>query len=246
MLATILVSPCCSLVMRRNSSFLGSLIRIGPNDVITDDFEIIRHINNPQSRYTRSDFYECARLEPPHDNIISERNEARHNEMRAKMAPGVSEPFDTLSNNRDSRRTQYTGKENPRLEASISNRVLDLIHLLEKDYLSTDLEYRPVDFSRLAQYFALDTIGDIAFGAPFGYLKHDEDLYEYLATTAKAIPFITLVGNLPFLSRILGSRILRNFLLPSAKDKLWLGKMMGHVNFTMKLCICTGLPADKT
>ena len=86
-----------------------------------------------------------------------------------------------------------------------------------------------MDFSRLVQYFALDTIGDIAFGAPFGYLKHNQDLYKYLETAKRAIPLITLVGNLPVLSRILGSRVLRKFLLPSAKDKLWLGKMIGFV-----------------
>jgi hypothetical protein len=42
-----------------------------------------------RTQYKRSDWYIAMRLDPTRDNVLSERNDEKHNELRAKMAAGV-------------------------------------------------------------------------------------------------------------------------------------------------------------
>lgn len=44
-----------------------------------------------RSTYTKGDFYSSGRIVPGVDNVVSERDEAKHKFMRAKIAPGVSQ-----------------------------------------------------------------------------------------------------------------------------------------------------------
>src|SRR6266516_3598895 len=69
--------------------FGGSLVRIGPTDVLTNDYEVVRRMQGVRSPYTRSDWYIAAKLDPPHENTFSQRDEKIHNSLRAKLAAGV-------------------------------------------------------------------------------------------------------------------------------------------------------------
>lgn len=57
---------------------------------MTDDPEIIKSLWAVRSKYKKSDWYDAVRFDPSRDNLISMRDDARHNELRAKMAAGVS------------------------------------------------------------------------------------------------------------------------------------------------------------
>lgn len=48
---------------------LGSLVRIGPNAVITSDIDLVNRINSARSPYIRSDWYLAFRLSPGVDNV---------------------------------------------------------------------------------------------------------------------------------------------------------------------------------
>lgn len=67
----------------------GSLARIGPNTLVTSDPEQMRKMLGVRTQYKRSDWYVAMRLDPSRDNVLSERNDEKHNELRAKMAAGV-------------------------------------------------------------------------------------------------------------------------------------------------------------
>jgi hypothetical protein len=43
--------------------------------------------------------------------------------------------------------TQYAGKENEGLEAAIDAQISEFIGLIERKYLSTDAEFRPIDLA---------------------------------------------------------------------------------------------------
>ncbi|EXJ92137.1 hypothetical protein A1O3_00687 [Capronia epimyces CBS 606.96] len=186
----------------------GSLIRIGPNELITSDPNVLRYILSVRSPYHRADWYEAIRIDPDHDNVLSERDEERHAMLRTKMSPG------------------YAGKDVPNLEESLDNVIHKLVSLIETNYLSTDTEYRPIDFARKAQYLTLDIIGDIGFGRAFGYLDEDKDMFSYISTTEATIPMIILVGAFPWLAKVVQSPLLKAF-LPKDTDAYGLGKIMG-------------------
>lgn len=67
----------------------GHLVRIGPTTLLTDDPDIIRHMNNARSKHAKTDWYTFMRLNPYIDNIFSERDLAKHDQLRATMEPAV-------------------------------------------------------------------------------------------------------------------------------------------------------------
>ena len=73
------------------------MVRIAPRELLTNDPEIWRTMLNVRSPYTRSDWYSAIKIDPDHDNVLSERDDERHNMLRSKMAAGVSQ--DRLSFN---------------------------------------------------------------------------------------------------------------------------------------------------
>jgi len=121
---------------------------------------------------------------------------------------------------------QYAGKENPYLEDSIDSNITKLVNLIERKYLSTASEFRPIDFGSKSQYLTLDVISDIAFGEAFGFVENDEDMFSYIKTTESTIPILILTGSFPWLARIFQSPLLKS-LLPKDTDAYGLGKVMG-------------------
>lgn len=68
----------------------GPVARVSPDMVLTSDPELVKRALNVRSSYTRSDWYGVMRFDPGKDNVISQRDDVLHNNLRAKMAAGVS------------------------------------------------------------------------------------------------------------------------------------------------------------
>jgi hypothetical protein len=83
-----------------------------------------------------------------------------------------------------------------------------------------------MDFGRKAQYFTLDTISDVSYREPFGYMATDSDLYEYISIVESVFVAALMVTIFPSLNWLLGLRILKAA-LPSDKDPLGIGKITG-------------------
>lgn len=67
----------------------GLLIRIGPNELLSTDPEVLRRMSAVRSAYTKGPFYDAARFVPDVDNVVSMRDEGKHKALRAKMTPAV-------------------------------------------------------------------------------------------------------------------------------------------------------------
>lgn len=67
----------------------GPLARIAPNDLVTNDPEIIRRMGAARSPYSKSQWYAATAISHQIDHIFSETNERRHTERRAMMVAGV-------------------------------------------------------------------------------------------------------------------------------------------------------------
>lgn len=122
---------------------------------------------------------------------------------------------------------KYAGKDNPNLETSINDRILDLVNLIETSYLSTNGTCKPMDWAHIAQYFTMDVLTDVAFSRPLGYLKQNADLHGYIKTVRAYMPILELQTNIPLINTILGSKFVRKMMAPTASDRLGMGKMMG-------------------
>ncbi|KIX94105.1 uncharacterized protein Z520_10131 [Fonsecaea multimorphosa CBS 102226] len=184
----------------------GSPARIGPNMIMTDDPEFVRVITAPRSPFRRGHWYKGMKIDPRINNLLSEQDEKRHAELRAKMMPG------------------YTGKEVPNLEESIDDRVLDLVNLIQREGVE---KRAPIDFAVFAQYFTLDSLTHIAFGRPFGFLIENKDLYDYNKSSTAFFPVMEMSTNLPFIHSILSSSLMQALAGPKPEDKAGLGAIIG-------------------
>jgi cytochrome P450 len=81
----------------------GPLARIGPNDLLTTDVELIHRMQAARSPYTRSDWYQGFRLSPGVDNVLSMTDDKLHAKRRAQMNMG------------------FSGKENGTLESTANS-----------------------------------------------------------------------------------------------------------------------------
>jgi hypothetical protein len=61
--------------------------------LLTDDPVLLRRMSAARSPYTKGAWYNGVKLDPDLNNTISERDEQKHNEMRAKAANGVSKCY---------------------------------------------------------------------------------------------------------------------------------------------------------
>lgn len=67
----------------------GSPARIGPNLLVTDDPELLRHMSAPRSTWTRGNWYEDYSFGGTTPTIFSEVDEKKHARLRAKLGPAV-------------------------------------------------------------------------------------------------------------------------------------------------------------
>ncbi|KAK8214786.1 hypothetical protein M8818_002369 [Zalaria obscura] len=186
----------------------GATARVAPTMLLTKDPDLMRRMNAVRSSFVRSEWYTALRLHPDRDNITSVTDETVHADLRTRMAPG------------------YSGKENLRMEDDIDDRLLELFGLIEKKYISTDKDFRPMDLSRTMSYFTLDVISSIAFGQAFGFIENDDDPFGYIANLQEFLPAIIVFGAYTELQKILRFPLLKP-LLPKSTDKRGLGRVMG-------------------
>jgi hypothetical protein len=59
--------------------------------VIQDDPDFYRMYNTPRSNVARGHWYTGMKFDPRLDNVLSEKDEKRHAQLRAKMMAGVSQ-----------------------------------------------------------------------------------------------------------------------------------------------------------
>ncbi|KAI1875919.1 uncharacterized protein JN550_001415 [Neoarthrinium moseri] len=198
-----------AVIYRAINQNYGHLARIGPNDLITDDPDIVRRMNAARSPYKRSSWYEALRMNPYQDSLFSMGDTAAHDKLKAQLSFG------------------YGGKENPTIEDGIDEQLGNLHGLIRRKYLSTDTEFRPMDLATAVQYFTLDTITRIAYGKEFGYLEADSDLHAYIRTSEEQVPFLTAFAEIPWMRILFFSRFVLRFIGPKKTDRKGIGRLLG-------------------
>ncbi|AEO61226.1 cytochrome P450 monooxygenase [Thermothelomyces thermophilus ATCC 42464] len=187
-----------------------STIRIGPNELLTSDPDVIRRSSGARSRYTRSNWYKAATLDPYDPAMLSTLDTAAHDRLKAQTAPG------------------YAGKENATLEPDLDAMLGQMTDKIRTKYAAaTPGDVKPMlDLAMMVQYFTLDSISKLAFGEEFGFLRAEGDIHGYLETVESLAPTTVTILALPFLRDILTSKFMLSLLGPTPKDKRGMGVFM--------------------
>ncbi|KAI7543561.1 putative P450 monooxygenase [Hortaea werneckii] len=182
----------------------GSPCRIGPTLLITDDADVVRHMNAPASQWRRSGWYDGMRLDPRLDSVFSTRDEKHHAELRAKESGG------------------YNGRDIATLEPDIDSRINDVLALIRDRYSNR----KTMDIALISRFFTLDVLSTIAFGRPFGFMEANDDLWDYVKSTSSAMFMLTLVVNHSSVRWLFHSRIMQALGAPKVTDKTGMGPML--------------------
>jgi hypothetical protein len=194
----------------------GSTVRIGPNELLTSDADVIRRTSAARTKYTRSEWYKLSTIDPYCDAMLSTLDTAAHDKIKAQTAPG------------------YTGKDHPNLEGEVDGILTQLVDKIRSKY-ARDLTAcgeegakKPLlDLATMAQYFTLDSISKVAFGEEFGLIREERDIHGHLAMlTEVAAPTVTVAVN-PYLRAIMGSKAFLMLMGPKPEDKRGVGRIMG-------------------
>ncbi|KAK1623376.1 cytochrome P450 [Colletotrichum phormii] len=181
-----------------------------------------RRMSAAKSMYGRSSWYKATRLDPYHDMMGSVLDKSVHHALKTKLQPG------------------YLGKDIAGLDASIDSGIADLVSLIRKSYATKHhpqgpgdadtprlSEQTPVDFGRLAHYYAMDARSRMSFGQPLGLLRKDSDVFGLVAMSNLAIDVLQFFTDIPPLQRIFTSDLSLRLLGPKPTDKNGFGKIVG-------------------
>ncbi|KAI0851282.1 cytochrome P450 [Daldinia vernicosa] len=176
----------------------GSLVRIGPKDLITSDPEIIRRMSAARSRYQH----------PYYASLFSMTDTGEHAKVRARMSSG------------------YRNKDSTTIEG-VDEQLAEFVALIRRKYLSSDHELRSLDLASKITFLAIDVLSKVAYGRAFGYLRTDSDVHGHVESMETAINSLSVLLDIPWLAGPVFSRAFLGLFGPKPTDESGRGKMMG-------------------
>ncbi|KAL8919726.1 MAG: hypothetical protein Q9172_004839 [Xanthocarpia lactea] len=181
----------------------GPVVRAGPNLLAVNDPLLLPRIYH--RKVDKTDVYTTGvlgELAPPFQTI-------KHEEHAAKRKR-VANSF-TLTNLKP-------------LESQIDARILQWTSVLDEKFAETGFR---MDFAAWSQWFAYDTICQLSFGEPLGFVAEGRDVENLIENFHNMAPFAAVVGALPWLARpFLENPITRRFAMPKPGDGTGTGKIM--------------------
>ncbi|KAK8055542.1 Fumagillin dodecapentaenoate synthase [Apiospora rasikravindrae] len=192
------------------------LVRVGPNEISTDDPEIIRKMSAVRSPYGKDSWYMGSRFNPYGDTMFTTLDVAAHDRQKAKTA------------------SAYSGRDTTALEDGVDDQVRELVALIRRRYLNKEVKdsggphepNRLLDFSKIISFFTMDVITRAGFGQEFGYLKADEDLHSFLRSVRDNWAVIAVTLDVPWIRSVLYSNWFLRWFGPRTTDKAGMGKVM--------------------
>lgn len=187
----------------------GRLVRVGPNDLITDDPEVLKRMSRARSPYGKDSFYSCTVKHPDHDNIFSMLDVATHDRVKAKLLG------------------PYSGRATDAMEPIVDGFVDALIQYIRNKARPRDGSSASVvvDLAPITVYFTTDIITRVAFGKELGFLRTDSDVYDLLSETKIAVKFMAAPLAIPWLRNILTSRFFMKLFGPKSTDRNGFGAL---------------------
>ncbi|KZL63538.1 cytochrome p450 [Colletotrichum incanum] len=189
-----------------NDRYNSRLVRVGPNELLTDDPAVLRRINAVRSDYGKDPWYWSSRFNPYQETMITTLDKNLHDKMKAKTAAG------------------YAGREVDLLEPSVDEQIVKMIKLLRNSYAGSG---RLIDMGSLSSYLTMDVITTAAFGQPFGHLEADADVFGFIAQMRDNWPVVARTLDAPLIRAVRFSKLFLRLLGPQPTDKQGIGQMMG-------------------
>ncbi|KAF5990063.1 cytochrome P450 monooxygenase [Fusarium bulbicola] len=194
----------------------GPIVRVGPNEVLVDDPDLVRKVSSTKNTYTKGNWYLGAKFNPYHDPMMQITDPVQHDRLKAKLSPA------------------YSGRDAPNLEAVVNRQVGSLIQLIKEKYISRQGDYRPMEGTRVTRLFTLDVISNLSLGQEFGYLKADSDFHGIVKALNEHLLAMTLATDIPWLRNLVFSPTFLKLFGPTENDTKGIGQLMKVANAAVR------------
>lgn len=185
----------------------GSVVRIAPNYVLTDDPATLRRISGARSKYGRDAWWTGLRIDPRRDNMLTTTDVAAHDHLKAQTA------------------NAYSGRDHVDIEESINTQLVKLKDLIRRHYISAPGNTRKGDLVHIVRYFTMDSITALAYGEPFGYLDANKDLFGFNDQVQSLQKLVGTLINTPVLRTFINTPLAPRF-MPKITDKKGMGRLI--------------------
>ncbi|KAI0429343.1 pisatin demethylase [Xylaria sp. FL1042] len=182
----------------------GPLFRVGPNELTTEDPEILTRMSAVRGSYGKDPWYTGSRFNPWYFSTL---DMSVHDKMKSQIGASIN------------------GREIPRLESGIDEQVNALIVNVRQN-MSNDPR-NVIDLAPLMSYLTMDVIMKVAFGPEYGYLKTNKDLYSFLKEVRDNWPKLAMMVDVPYIRNIMLNPLSLRLFGPSVADTKGMGKLMG-------------------
>ncbi|OTA99827.1 hypothetical protein M426DRAFT_76138 [Hypoxylon sp. CI-4A] len=185
-------------------------MRIGPNEVLVYNPEILWHINGVRSTYGRSNWYASIKFDPYGHSVLSKSNTARHDQRKARI------------------RGSYARKGNVNLEQKVDSQLAILIDVIGSKYVSKR-DRATLDFGRLIRYFQVDLVTLVGSGEPWGDLAAETDHFDFISIADSFVPFLHSFMMIPLFRDFFVSDFFLGLAGPKPTDEKGMGKFLGII-----------------
>ena len=123
---------------------------------------------------------------------------------------------------------QYAGKGTGDFESCMDTGLRHWLESIEHLYAGKGIN---MDLGRQVHFGALDTLGEIAYGRPLGFVANNADQGNFLKINEAMLPILITMSNYSPIFTLTKHWPLK-YLLPRAGDGVGLGAVMGSVCFS--------------
>ncbi|KAJ1325014.1 benzoate 4-monooxygenase [Microdochium nivale] len=185
----------------------GPLVRIGSDAVLTTDYKALQKMAANKSKYVKGPWYTSFRFQVGLHHSFSETDEATHAALRTKLGPGHS--------------------ATSLVEEALDRQLIRLFSLIDRKYLNPKgaAPTKRLDLTVITHFFALEAIGDMSFGGPFGFLDDGVDIYGWIRWNEEFFPVASTCATFPILGELFQCWPF-SLALPTREDKVGMGKFI--------------------
>ncbi|KAI1129661.1 cytochrome P450 monooxygenase [Nemania abortiva] len=121
-----------------------------------------------------------------------------------------------------------------KLEGQVDERVIEWTNAIG-DRFADSKSCNIFDFAAWSQWYAYDTICQLSFGEPLGFVREGRDIANLIHNFHAMAPFAAVVGALPWLcAPFLQSALTKRFFMPKPGDGSGTGKIMAFRDALLK------------
>ena len=132
-----------------------------------------------------------------------------------------------------------------RMEKRVDAVLHSFIDLVERKYISTPGNLRPMEFGERAMMFTLDVATSVTFGETWGCLQKDSDVNKYIESSESVLDMFGVISSIPWLVYVAHAWPF-NLMMPGEGDGVGYGRLMKFSSDQVRQRVKSSIDTEKS